>query len=103
MSPQPRPNLVQVNARVDGHENRIDALEVRLAKYDVILERLDVLINVLTENMRHLTERAENAIDGQEVLRERNEGTHRWSAFSIALATGIIVGVLCFVVGYILH
>ena len=100
MSPAPRANIVQT--RIDDHESRIDNLEVRLAKYDIILERLDILINVLTENMKHLSERAEDAIDGQKVLTERNEGAHRWSAFGIALATGVIVGVLCFVLGYVL-
>src|SRR5579859_4308744 len=107
MTPSPsqashRPTLNSLNTRTNDHEQRIDNLEVRLAKYDVIIERLDTLINVLTQQVSRVDDRAGAAIDGQKLLNERNDGAYRWSTIWIAVATGLIVGILCFVIGYIL-
>lgn len=102
-SASPRPTLNALNARVEDHEKRIDDLEIRLAKYDVILERLDVLIDVLTKQVSQVDQRASDAIEGQKLITERNDGAYRWATVWIAVATGLIVGILCFALGYVVH
>lgn len=103
MPPTTRHTTSAINDRIDDHEQRIDDLERRLAKYDAIIVRLDTLIDVLTRRVEDTANKAEDAIEGQEIIQERNETAHRWSAASIAIATSLIVGVLCFILGYVLH
>lgn len=100
---QPRPNLVSTNERVDNHERRIGDLEQREAKYDVILERLSTIVEFLTQRIENVAARAENAIDGQGVAKERNEGAHRWATIGIALGSSAIVGIIMFIVGYVVR
>ena len=104
MSPaQPRTNVASVNARVDDHEARIDLLEQREAKYDVILERLSTIAEFLTKRVEAVNTRVDEALEGQRVIEERNSSAHRWSAAGIALASSLIVGIVMFVVGYLIH
>ena len=69
-----RPSIASVSTRVEDHERRIEDLEMRLAKYDVIIARLDTLIDVLSRRVETVAGKAEDAIEGQELIRERNRG-----------------------------
>ena len=99
----PRPTLHSLNDRFEDHESRIDSLEVRLAKYDVILERLDVLVDVLTKQVNQVNDRTNAALEGQKLIAERNDGAYRWSTVWITVVTGLIVGILSFAIGYVMH
>ena len=96
-----RPTVATLNARVDDHEKRLEEHEARLDKYDAIIVRLDVLIDVLTKHVDHIEAKADTAIDSQKVIDLRNEGMHRWSTIAWAVGTSAVVGVLCFLLGYI--
>jgi hypothetical protein len=98
-----RISTIAVAARVDDHDRRIGDLEVRLNKYDTIIARLDTLIDVLTKRIETTAEKADNAIEGQELINERNEGTHRWSTATIAIASSLISSILMFVLGHVIH
>jgi hypothetical protein len=96
----PRPTLASHESRLDNHQRRLDDHEARLDSYDKILVKLDTLIDVLTRHTESLDARVNAALDGQATLKERNEGTHRWSTAAWSVATGVIVGVIMFVVGH---
>jgi len=87
--------------RVTDHDERIEDLETRLSKYDAIITRLDVLIDVLSRHLEDTARRVDQAIDGQSVLRERNENAHRWATAGIAFASSAITGVLVALVIYV--
>ncbi len=98
-----RPTIASLSAHVDDHEQRIEDLEQRLNKYDVIIARLDTIIDIMTQRIEATASKAENAIKGQELIEERNENANRWSAASIAVASSLIVGILMFILGYLIH
>lgn len=98
-----KPTVASLSARLDEQDARLDKHEERLDKYDAIIVRLDVLIDVLTKHVEQIDDKASAAIEGQGILRERNDGAHRWATIGIALASSVVVGVLCFVLGYVLH
>src|SRR5689334_19918095 len=105
-----RANITDIHARLDDHEEQLKEHSARLAKYDAIITRLDILVDTLTkyiehveDRVDHVAERAEEAIDGQTVLKERNEGANRWATIGIALASSLVVGILMFLLGYALH
>ncbi len=99
---QHRANLSTLHARLDEQEDRLKDIEARLAKYDVIIERLSTLVEVYGSRIHDISERAEAAIDGQQVIAERNESAHRWSTVWISVASSTVVGVLMFVLGHAL-
>jgi hypothetical protein len=99
LSPQKHP--INLEARVDDHEDRIGDLETRLDRYDAIVTRLDVFIELLTKHLEDTAKRVDDAIEGQEVLKERNENAHRWATFGISFASSVITGVLVAVVIYV--
>lgn len=101
-TPQHRTNITDIHARLADQDDRLKALEARLAKYDVIIERLNVLIDVLSESVHETAQKADDAIEGQTVIEERNAGAHRWATVSITLASSTIVGVLSFILGHML-
>lgn len=102
-SPPHRPTVASIATRVDDHEHRIEDLEARLSKYDAIIVRLDTLIDILTKRVEDTANKAEDAIEGQELLTVRNESAYRWSAVGTSLAVSFIVGLAMFLLGYFLH
>ena len=110
MPPMPRQSINAIVGRVDqhdqrieDHDQRIDDLETRLDRYDAIIVRLDTLIDILTRRVEATADKAEDAIEGQGLLKERNESAYRWSSASIALACSLIVGIAMFILGYLVH
>lgn len=99
-SPQ-RPTLANHETRLTVTEQRLDEHEARLDKYDAIIVRLDVLIDVLTKHVDQIAQKADTAIESQGVMKERNDGTHRWSTLAWSVATGIIVGGVGLLVGHV--
>jgi hypothetical protein len=98
MSPQKPYSL---ESRITDHEERIDDLEARLGKYDAIVTRLDVFIEMLSKHLEDTSKRVDDAIDGQGVLKERNEQAHRMATFAIGFASSVVTGVLVAVVIYV--
>ncbi len=96
----PRPTLANHEGRIAVAEQRLDEHEARLASYDKILVKLDTLIDVLTEQTKTTAKRVEDAIEGQGVLKERNDGTHRWATLAWTVATGVIVGAVGLLIGH---
>jgi len=102
--PRQRSNSqVALSARVEDHDRRIEDLETRLNKYDAIIVRLDTLIDILTKRVESTAQKAEDAIEGQEIIKERNEGAHRWSTATVAIASSLICSILMFILGYVLR
>lgn len=95
-----KPTLTSLNARIDEHSERLEKHEERLNKYDAIITRMDVLIDVLTRHVEQISQRTESAIDGQGVLRERNEGIHRYATIGWAVLTSIISGGIFYLIGH---
>jgi hypothetical protein len=91
---------MDINDRIEDHEERIEDLEEHMTKYDAIITRLDVLVGLLTQQVQRADERFYEAIEGQDVLEERNANAHRWVIFAYTLGCSAIVGVLMFLLGH---
>jgi len=82
-------------------EDRVDNLEERMAKYDAIVTRLDIFIEVLSKHLEETATRVDAAIEGQEILKERNKNAHRWATFGISFASSVVTGVLTALIIYL--
>lgn len=87
--------------RISDHDERIEDLETRLDRYDAIVTRLDVFIEVLTKHLEDTAKRVDDAIEGQGVLKERNENAHRWASIGISFASSVVTGVLISLIIYV--